>query len=126
VKAYPSPCILLQAELALNKEEALAQSQTGFGFHKGPKQSLRAVHVTVNTAAREMGLQFFEKWRVPPNSVIADVFANGGYAEADEDLDWWSASSGKRLASQPVCVKAKRTWDSVQALLIPIIKYSLN
>jgi hypothetical protein len=80
----------------------------------------------VNTAAREVGLQFFDKWRVPSSSVIADVFTNGGYAEADEDLDGWSASSGKRLGSQPVRVKAMRTVDSVQALLIPIVEDSLD
>lgn len=121
IKAFPSPCILVHAELALKKGEALAGSQFGFGFHSGPKRSLRAVHATVNTAAREAGLQFFNHWRVPSTSVIADVFVNGGYAEADEDLDWWSASSGKCLDSQPVRVKAKKTGDSVQALLIPVI-----
>lgn len=126
VKAFPSPCILVQAELALKKEESLAQSQFGFGFQSRPKPSLRAVHSTVNTAAREVGLQFFDRWRVPTTSVIADVFTNGGYAEADEDLDWWSASSGKRLGSQPVRVKAKRSGDSVQALLIPILEESLD
>lgn len=118
VKAFPSPCILVQAELALKKEEALVGTQ--FGCHSRPRPSLRAVHATVNTAAREVGLQFFNKWRVPTTSVIADVFNNGGYAEADEDLDWWSASSGKRLDSQPVRVKAKKARDSVQALLIPL------
>ena len=100
VKAFPSPCILVQAELALKKEEALAQSQFEFGFQSRPKPSLRAVHATVNTAARKVGLQFFDKWRVPTTSVIADVFAKGGYVEADEDLVWWSASNGKRLGSQ--------------------------
>jgi hypothetical protein len=35
VKAFPVPCILVQAELALKKEEALAQSQLGLDFRAG-------------------------------------------------------------------------------------------
>lgn len=121
VKAFPSPCILVQAELALKKDEALANSQFGLGFQVRPKPSLRAVHATVNTAAREAGIQFFSNWRVPETSVIADVFSKGGCSEADENLDWWSASSGRRLDSHPVRVKARRNGVSVQALLIPLM-----
>jgi hypothetical protein len=65
-------------------------------------------------------LQFFRNWRVPAESVIASVFEVGGYAEADEDLSWWSASGGKHLDALPVRVKAKRSGTSVQALLIPL------
>lgn len=125
VKAFPGPCILVEAELALKKQEALAGSQFGFGFQDMPLPSLRAVHATVNTAAREAGLQFFNNWRVPATSVISDVFANGGYKEALEDLDWWRTSSGRRLKSQAVRVKARRIGDSVQALVIPLIDSSL-
>jgi hypothetical protein len=120
VQAFPSPCILVEAELALKRHEIAAASQIGFGFHNGPTPSLRAVHALVNTAAREEGLRFFKNWRVPAASVIADVFRDGGYAEADEDLDWWSASGGKCLDSLPVRIKAKKTGRSVQALVIPI------
>jgi len=120
VKAFPSPCILVGAELALKRDEIAVKSQIGFEFHKGPMPSLRAVHATVNTAAREEGLQFFKNWRVPAASVITDVFDSGGYAEADEDLSWWSASGGKRLDALPVRMKAKKTGESVQALVIPI------
>lgn len=121
VKAFPSPCILVEAELALKKEEALANLQFELGFQVKPKPSLRAVHATVNTAAREAGIQFFNNWRVPETSVIADVFSKGGYSEGDENLDWWTTSSGRRLDSHPVRVKARRSGDSVQALLIPLM-----
>ena len=120
VKAFPSPCILVEAEMALKKNEIAVGSQIGFGFRKSPTPALRAVHVTVNTSAREAGLQFFKNWRVPAKSVIADVYNGGGYAEADEDLSWWSASGGKRLDALPVRVKAKKTGKSVQALVIPV------
>jgi hypothetical protein len=119
VKAYPVPCILLEADLALKKDESLSAAQIGFGFHDAPTPTLRAIHATVNVAAREAGVQFFKNWRVPSTSIIADVYLGGGYAEADEDLSWWSASGGKHLDALPVRVKAKKSGNSVLALLIP-------
>jgi hypothetical protein len=120
VKALPSPCILVEARLANRKNENVNELQLGLGLgERLAAPALRAVHATVNMAAREDGVQFHKNWRVPDNSVIARVFAGGGYAEADEDLSWWSTSSGSRLAPFPVRVKAKKAGDSVQALLIP-------
>lgn len=120
VKAFPSPCILVQAELGLKKEEKALESQARFSFLSAPSRVLRAVHATVNQAARDNGIQFFKNWRVPEQSVISSVFAQGGVTEADEDLSWWSASGGRQLDPQPVRVKARRSGESVQALLIPI------
>ena len=119
VKAFPSPCILVHAELGLKQEEKSLESQARFNFLPSASPALRAVHATVNQAAKEAGIQFFKNWRVPEKSVISAVFADGGYAEAQEDLSWWSTSSGRRLKGQPVRVKAKRTADSVQALVVP-------
>jgi hypothetical protein len=56
VKAWPSPCILVEAKLALRKCES--SSQLGLGLDEVAVPALRAVHATVNTAARESGLQF--------------------------------------------------------------------
>jgi len=120
VKALPTPCILLEAEMALKKGEVAAELQSGFDFCDSPTPYLRAVHATVNDSAREAGLQFFKNWRVPIASIIADVFASGGYAEAEEDLNWWSTSDGRHLKSLPIRVKAMKTGKSVKALLIPI------
>jgi hypothetical protein len=119
VKAFPSPCILLQAEMALKKDEEIRASQLDFGFLDQPVPSLRAVHATVNTAAREAGVQFYRNWRVPVESVITTVFMQGGNAEADEDLSWWNASGGRHLDALPVRVKAKKNGELVQALVIP-------
>lgn len=119
VKALPSPCILVEAKLANRKHEGGGGSQPGLDFgERMAAPALRAVHATVNIAAREDGVQFHRNWRVPGNSVIARVFVEGGYGEADEDLSWWSTSNGSRLAPSPVRVKAKKAGDSVQALLI--------
>ena len=68
--------------MALKKNEIAVGSQIGFGFRKSPTPALRAVHVTVNTSAREAGLQFFKNWRVPAKSVIADVYNSSRYAES--------------------------------------------
>jgi hypothetical protein len=117
VKAYPSPCVLIEAKLACKKNET--SNQFGFDFHKLPTPSLRAVHSTVNGSAHELGVRFFPNWRVPPASVITKIFNDGGYGEQDENLDWWTASGGKSLGQCPVRVKARKMGDSVQALILP-------
>ena len=59
--------------------------------------------------------------RIPKESVIYRVFMNGiDYDEAEEDLCWWETSDGTILDQCHVRVKAKRFWDSVDALIIPI------
>lgn len=122
VKALPKPCILLSAQLALRKSEAasLGQMILDVRLHQ-PVPVLRAVHVTVNEAAREEGIQLHKQWRVPKESIIARVFASGEYAEATEDLSWWTASSGSRLDNCPVLVKARKSWEAVEALIIPTL-----
>ncbi len=120
VKALPRPCILLSAQVALRKSEAssLRQMVLDVGLSE-PVPVLRAVHVTVNEAAREEGILLHKQWRVPKESVIARVFASGEYVEAKEDLSWWTTSSGSRLNKCPVLVKARKGWDGVEALIIP-------
>lgn len=122
VKALPKPCILLSAQLALRKSEAssLGQMILDVGQHE-PVPVLRAVHVTVNEAAREEGIQLHKQWRVPKESIIAGVFASGEYAEATENLSWWTTSSGSRLDNCPVLVKARKGWEAVEALVIPTL-----
>jgi hypothetical protein len=120
VKALPRPCILLNARLALRKSETsgLNQMLLGVGVSE-PVPALRAVHVTVNEAAREEDILLHKQWRVPKESVIARVFASGEHAEATEDLSWWTTSTGSRLRKCPVFVKARKNWDAVEALITP-------
>ena len=120
VKAFPKPCILLSAQLALRKSEAsgLDQMLLDVGVSK-PVPVLRAVHVTINEAAREEGILLHKQWRIPKESVITRVFASGEYTEATEDLSWWTTSAGSRLRTCPVFVKARKNWDAVEALIIP-------
>jgi hypothetical protein len=122
VMALPQPCILIEASLALRKaDEARASQMLLERGSQQPLPELRAVRVTINDAAREIGIRFHRNWRVPADSVISRIFVEGGYAEGAEDLNWWVTSGGSGLGACPVVVKAKKNWNSVQALLIPVV-----
>jgi hypothetical protein len=120
VKAIPRPCILLQAKLALRKCEELntVQLRLAIPGHCEPLPSLRAVHVTVNQAARDIGIYLPKNWRVPAESVISAAFKLGGSARAQENLNWWRTSSGSKLPYCQVNVEARRIGDSVIALMV--------
>jgi hypothetical protein len=119
-RAWPTPCILLQAQLALKRGEKRGLAQGGFEFQERPKEVLRAIQVTPNDAARSANFVIFPNMRVPERSVIDRVF--GGDAvdlQAIEDLSWWESSDGSQLPSVTVLVHARSGWDGVQALLTP-------
>lgn len=120
VKAVPRPCILLEAKLALRRDQEpnKAQLRLAIPGHCDPAPSLRAVHVTVNQAARDFGVYLPKNWRVPAQSVIASVFHLGGSARASENLSWWRTSSGAKLPHCAVIVEARRIGESIIALLV--------
>jgi hypothetical protein len=121
VRAWPTPCVLIQAELALRKREKESIAQNSFGFYGAAKPALRAIHVTANDSARDIGMTIFENMRVPERSIIHQVFSRGTrYLEAVEDLSWWEASDGTRLRELAIAVKAETAWSCVQALIIPL------
>ena len=122
VKALPTPCILLQVEPATTKRESerFNQGASLFGSAAIPEFVLRAIHATVNPAAREAEILFIKNWRVPAPSVIHRVFETGTYDEADEDLSWWKASSGSQLQPMPVRVKARKVRGGGQVLMVPL------
>jgi hypothetical protein len=120
VKTWTHPCLLLRAELARKKRDEAQLKQGSLGLVEMPVPSLRAVHVTINELARKENLTIFENMRVPENSVIHRVFeGETAYAEAVENLSWWESSDGTRLVSREVKVKAKRSWDFVDVLILP-------
>jgi len=88
VKALPQPGILLDVKLADKRNQ-----------HQMEPPALRAVHVTLNQAAREAGIQIHPHWRVSEASIIRQVFERQRYAEAVENLDWWTTGDGRCLAS---------------------------
>jgi hypothetical protein len=120
VKAWPTPCVIVEARLGLRDHERRGLSQNSFEFHEPPTPALRAVHVTSNTAAENAGVLIPRNMRIPERSVIAKVLADGITSlEAEEDLGWWESSGGRRLESRPLTVKARRRWDGAEALILP-------
>ena len=121
VKAWSDPCLLVQSKMALRKREQTKLFQRTFHFQEIPVPTLRAIHVTANDRAREMGMVIYENMRVPERSVIHRVFSEGiNYEEAEENLCWWETSNGTILPEYRVRVKAKTSWDSVDGLIIPV------
>jgi hypothetical protein len=116
IKYWPSPCIFVRAELALKKNQEEGLDQGSFSFVEPPEPVLRAVRVDPNEQAREKGYMLFGNMRVPEESVIFRLFAEGGdYGEAQEDLSWWSDRPAVRVK-----VKARQASECVEALIIPL------
>lgn len=121
VKAWPTPCVLVQARMGLRAHERRTLPQQSFEFRGAPTPVLRAVNVTANTAAEHAGMLIPRNMRIPEASIITRVFSDGvGPLEAEEDLGWWQSSNGRVLDSRPVTVKARRRWDAVEALIVPL------
>ena len=86
---------------------------------QGFRDSLRAVHVTVNEAARQDDFAVFENIRVPESSIIHRVFYDVPHGEAVENMSSWKTSNGFTLPDRLVIIKAKKSSESVDALIIP-------
>lgn len=120
VSAWSKPCLLLMCRSALKKSQETQIFQQEFFFDKKPIPVLRAVNITVNEAAREIGLTIHKNMRVPELSIIHAV--NRGeleYGEADEDLSWWVSSDGTILPKRHVVVKATQLGNDVYAIISP-------
>lgn len=118
VKLWPTPAILVNAQLA-HRASDKGGGQCDFDFAPRPKRALRAVGVVVNEAARKRGLSLYRNFRVPQRSIIHAVFCGGFERETIENLNWWSASGGTRMGNIPVRVRARWIGDSVFAILVP-------
>lgn len=120
VKAWPTPCVLVEARLGLRDHERRGLSQNSFDFRDPPTAVLRAIHVTSNTAAENAGVLIPRNMRIPARSVIARVLTDGLTSlEAEEDLAWWESSGGRALEARALTVKARRRWDAAEALIVP-------
>lgn len=121
-RAWPRPCLLMEAALAHKKAHGdSSQKMFGFVAAPAPAPTLRAVNVMPNEAARDQGLQIFRNFRIPQASIISKVFEGTAWnGEARENLNWWRASDGTELNDMPVLVRARRIRKSVHALIIPL------
>ena len=121
VESWPQSCLLVRAALALKRKERVEANQGSFDFHVRPVPVLRAVRVTSNEPARLREFRIYPNMRVPGRSVIHRIFSERLLEEeAKENLTWWKASDGTRLPDQSVLVKGRRSWNSVDALILPL------
>ena len=119
-KFWSSPCILIEANLALKKDEQAKSNQLGFYFHEPAEPKLRAIHVTLSDTAREDNFVIHQNMRVPEKSVITEIFyGKSDYLQSVEDLSWWE-SKGKSLLSSAVKVSAKRFGSSINVLITSV------
>jgi hypothetical protein len=121
VRCWTHPCILLRAELALKKSEEAQLCQGRFDFLDAPQPVLRVVQVSPNDLARERRFTIHKNMRVPEHSIIGWVFSGTVlHDEAEECLSWWETSNGTHLGRCAVRVKARRSGQSVEALVISL------
>ena len=103
--------------LATKKGAALQRDLFG---SKDSVASLRAVHVTVNEAARQDEFGDLRKYASSRNIHYSIAFFKDiPSGEAVENLSSWETSKGFTLPDRLVEIKAKRSWESVDALIIP-------
>ena len=119
-KAWPTPCILLEAQLGLKRGEKRMLSLDGMGSAITDRATLRAVHVQPNDAARNVDFIIFPNMRVPERSIISKAFRGEVITSpAAEDLSWWESSGGQSLPNRPVMVQVQGVRDAVRALITP-------
>ena len=119
-KHHHQPCVLIEAKLALKKDEESDLLQGSFGFYEPPTPKLRVQVVVPSEYSKEHGLYIPKNYRVPEASIIHRV--HDGLQEcgvASECLSLWETSDGKRLATLPVQVEARKSFDAVLALISP-------
>jgi len=120
VNAWEQPCIMILCQPALKSSLQKQLTQQRFAFDEIPRPELRAIKVTSNEAAREIGLLIHQNMRVPKRSVIHSVHDREiDCGEAEEDLSWWETSDGTVLTKRRVLVEARRLWNDVYALITP-------
>ncbi|MCE5311468.1 MAG: hypothetical protein LLG20_27855 [Acidobacteriales bacterium] len=117
-KNHRLPCLLIEAKLALRKDEEAETFQGCFSFHDPPTPRLRVQMVVPGGDARKHGLYIPKNHRVPETSVIHQVHdGQQDYAVATECLSFWKSSDGKRLEALPVRIEARKSFDAVLALI---------
>lgn len=120
-KAWPSPVLLIQVGMGVRQREKLTSYQGSFEFKNTPQPALRALNVTSNDAAREIGFDIYRNMRVPKNSVICPVFSGTAHhLEAFEDLAAWETSDGSALPTRPIRVEAEQYGPDTYVLVTPV------
>lgn len=117
-KHHGQPCLLIDAKLALKKNEEACLSQGSFGFYDPPVPKLRVQSVVPSDNARQHGLYIPKNYRVPESCIIHAVHSGQqDYAAAVECLSLWESSDGKYLGPKAIQIEARKCFDSVLALI---------
>ena len=117
-KHHHLPCLLLEAKLALKKDEEADLFQGAFTFYDPPTPKLRVHMVVFSDTAKEHGLYIPRNYRVPESSIIHQVHRGGEeYGVGSECLSLWESSDGKQLRSLPIRIEVRKFFDSVIALI---------
>lgn len=119
-RSWTRPVAFLTAQPRYKKSEQAARQQHSFDFRSDVVPSLRLASLNINDAGREAGLQLFAGWRIPERSVIFQAFQSGTtLGPADENLDWWTTSTGSALPAREVTVRAMGRGNVVYAFVTP-------
>ncbi len=122
VQAWPTPCLYLKGELRFRKSEEESINQDRFVFAKSPSPQLRVVTLVMNDSAKALDTGMHKNIRIPAKSVIYDAFNDMTVSQpSNEDFSWWETSEGGPLASGAVLIESRKSWDSVEAFLHPIL-----
>ena len=118
-----SAAILLIAKNCLKRCEIQDLNQPGLFAESEPVARLRGASSKPNQSAREAGFRIHPNMRIPPASIITNVFQTGDDQEeavAVENLNWWRSSEGKALSHQAIRVEAMKVRDEVWAIVSPL------
>jgi len=117
-KHHSQPCVLIEAKLALKKDEEAELLQGAFSFYEPPAPKLRVQVVVPSPNSKEHGLYIPKNYRVPEASVINRVHEGPlEYGIASECLSLWESSDGKCLGPLAVRIEARKSFDAVLALI---------
>jgi hypothetical protein len=123
-RGWPTACVLLEARLEYKSSDRAKLNQNRFDFVNPPTAELRVSHVSSSPAAEGFAQRLHKNMRVSARSAIYKVF-HGDVLSVDgerEDLSWWETKKGGHLLASPFIVSARKRGDSVQALLVPVIR----
>lgn len=121
VNKTPAPLILLEAALTLKKDEQ-SLVDAGAAAPSDFVPSLRVLRSLPNAPGRVHLPHVPKQWRVPEQSVIARVHADGVSVTledslAEENMNLWTTSTGSRLRDCAVLVEARKIGGRVIAIL---------
>lgn len=117
-RVWPTPVIVVRAEMDVKKAFKVPAGQGSLGFFEPPVGELRAIQAIGNGAARTAGFRIHPRMRVPPSSAIMRAFTSGIVHEGTEDLSDWESSQGGSLEPWRVSVIARATAGGVDALIV--------